>query len=80
MFPASSQPSHSFATVKTQKFSSIKNITSENLNLGLIIDLRKTYINFKGCCELFKTTCKKLKYHHKYFEISKISKMERFMH
>ena len=41
MSPASNQPSRLFATVKTQKFSSIKHLTLENL----VIDLRRTYIN-----------------------------------
>ena len=45
MSPASNQPSRSFATVKTQKFSSIKHLTLENLKLRLVIDLRRTYIN-----------------------------------
>ena len=45
MCPTSHQPSRLFATAKTQKFSSIKYITLENLKLRSTIDLRRTYIN-----------------------------------
>lgn len=45
MCPTSHQPSRLFATAKTQKFSSIKDITLENLKLRSTIDLRRTYIN-----------------------------------
>ena len=45
MFPASNQPSRSIATGKTQKFSSIKDVTLENPKSRPIINLRRTYIN-----------------------------------
>ena len=45
MCPASNQTSSSFATAKTQKFTSIKDITLESLKLRPIIDLRRTYIS-----------------------------------
>ena len=39
--PASNQPRRLFATAKTQKFSSIKDIALENLKLRTIMEIQK---------------------------------------
>ena len=39
--PASNQPSRSFATAKTQKFSSIKDIALENSKLRTIMEIQQ---------------------------------------
>ena len=41
MCPASDQPSRSFATAKTQKFSSIKDIALENSKLRTIMEIQQ---------------------------------------
>ena len=43
MHPVSNQPGRFFATAKTHKFTSLDDITAENLKLRLIIDLTETY-------------------------------------
>ena len=43
MHPVSNQPGRFFATAKTHKFTSLNNITVENLKLRPIIDLTGTY-------------------------------------
>ena len=43
MRPVSNQPGRFFATAKTGKFTSLNDITVENLKLRPIIDLTETY-------------------------------------
>ena len=43
MRPVSNQAGRFFATAKTHKFTSLKDITIENMKLHLIVDLTGTY-------------------------------------
>ena len=80
MCPVSNQPGRFFAIANTNKFTSLNDITDENLKLRPIIDLTRTYTynTSKIVAKLFTTIFKESIHHLRYLKDSGLTKKCRY--
>ena len=75
MRPVSNQPDRFFATAKTHKFTSLNDITLENLKLRPITFNRDMHLqHFKSYSKLFAVTFKESIHHLRHLKVSGLTK------